>query len=96
VQKDQALLRAFRDKAAAVKEEELERARKDLQRGTDPDRVLQRLSNNLTNKLIHAPTVAIRNASAEGRADFLEYLRLLYDVADEDTTSSPKKNQQED
>jgi glutamyl-tRNA reductase len=96
VQKDQALLRAFRDKAAAVKEEELERARKDLQRGTDPDRVLQRLSNNLTNKLIHAPTVAIRNASAEGRADFLEYLRLLYDVADEDTTSSPKKNKQED
>ena len=39
---------------------------------------LARLSRNLTNKLIHTPTVAIRNASAEGRTDLLEYLRGLY------------------
>lgn len=80
VQKDQALLRAFRDQAKAIQAESLARARKDLQRGTDPERVLERLSNDLTNKLIHAPTMAIRDASAEGRADLLDYLRVLYDV----------------
>jgi len=40
--------------------------------------VLADLARSLTNKLIHAPTVAIRNASADGRADELEYLKSLY------------------
>ncbi len=92
VQKDQALLRAFRDQAKAIQAESLARARKDLQRGTDPERVLERLSNDLTNKLIHAPTMAIRDASADGRADLLDYLRILYNV---DTDADQPKNQEE-
>lgn len=92
VQKDQALLRAFRDQAKAIQAESLSRAKKDLQRGTDPERVLERLSNDLTNKLIHAPTMAIRDASADGRADLLDYLRVLYDV---DTDPDQIKNQEE-
>ncbi|MEE4282905.1 MAG: glutamyl-tRNA reductase [Pseudomonadales bacterium] len=92
VQKDQALLRAFRDQAKAIQAESLSRAKKDLQRGTDPERVLERLSNDLTNKLIHAPTMAIRDASADGRADLLDYLRILYDV---DTDPDQIKNQEE-
>ena len=92
VQKDQALLRAFRDQAKAIQAESLARAKKDLQRGTDPERVLERLSNDLTNKLIHAPTMAIRDASADGRADLLDYLRMLYDV---DTDTDQPENQEE-
>ncbi|CAE7149687.1 hemA [Symbiodinium pilosum] len=92
VQKDQALLRAFRDQAKTIQAESLSRAKKDLQRGTDPERVLERLSNDLTNKLIHAPTMAIRDASADGRADLLDYLRILYDV---DTDPDQIKNQEE-
>ncbi len=92
VQKDQALLRAFRDQAKTIQAESLSRAKKDLQRGTDPERVLERLSNDLTNKLIHAPTMAIRDASADGRADLLDYLRVLYDV---DTDPDQIKNQEE-
>ncbi|XOV83378.1 MAG: glutamyl-tRNA reductase [bacterium] len=92
VQKDQALLRAFRDQAKNIQAESLARAKKDLQRGTDPERVLERLSNDLTNKLIHAPTMAIRDASADGRADLLDYLRVLYDV---DTEADPHKHQEE-
>ena len=94
VKKDQALLRAFRDQAKEIQVEELERATKELQRGTDPARVLERLSNNLTNKLIHAPTVAIRDASAEGRSDLLEYLRTLYGV-EEDANAPPPSFQEE-
>jgi glutamyl-tRNA reductase len=92
VKKDQALLRAFRDQAKEIQQESLARATKDLQRGSDPQRVLERLSNDLTNKLIHAPTMAIRDASAQGRTDVLEYLRTLYDVTNADRDPD---NQQE-
>ncbi len=74
----QALLRDFRDSAQRIQETELEKALKDLNRGQDPAAVLERLSRGLTNKLIHPPTTAIRNAAADGRADLLEYLKTLY------------------
>lgn len=92
VQKDQALLRAFREQAKTIQQESLQRAMKDLERGTDPERVLQRMSNDLTNKLIHAPTMAIREASADGRTDLLEYLRTLYGVADAADSTKPQED----
>jgi glutamyl-tRNA reductase len=78
VQQSQALLKDFRARAKAVEQEELEKALQDLQRGASPEIVLARLSSSLTNKLIHAPTAAIREASADGRNDVLEYVRALY------------------
>ena len=74
----QALLRSFREQAADVQEAELARALKDLKKGEDPEAVLRAFSRGLTNKLIHTPTTAIRNAAAEGRADLLDYLKTLY------------------
>lgn len=80
VQQGQDVLRSYRDRASQTREEELARALADLQRGTAPADVLARLSQSLTNKLIHAPTRAIRDASADGRADLLEYARDLFDL----------------
>ena len=74
----QALLRQFRDRAMAVQEAELEKALKELAKGVAADTVLGQLSRGLTNKLIHTPTSAIRNATADGRTDLLEYLKTLY------------------
>jgi glutamyl-tRNA reductase len=76
----QAMLRRFRDNAQAVQAAELAKALKDLQTGRDPEAVLTSLSASLTNKLIHAPTVAIRTASADGRTDILETLKNLYQL----------------
>lgn len=73
-----ALLRGFRDQAEAIKSTELDRALKDLNRGADPEAVMAALARSITNKLIHQPTVAIREASADGRNDLLEYLKTLY------------------
>jgi glutamyl-tRNA reductase len=42
--------------------------------------VLHQLARNLTNKLIHAPTVAIRNASADERVEDLDFLKTLYQL----------------
>jgi glutamyl-tRNA reductase len=38
---------------------DVERARRRLQRGADPARVLDELSRRLTNKLLHAPLRAL-------------------------------------
>jgi glutamyl-tRNA reductase len=82
IKQGQALLKDFRDQARSTQDAELERALKELEKGQDAREVLARLSHNLTNKLIHAPTVAIRDASADGRADLLEFLRGLYALPD--------------
>ena len=55
---------------------------------------MERFGNDLTNKLIHAPTMAIRDASAEGRNDILDVLRALYDV--EESEMAQQNKQQED
>lgn len=74
----QALLRSFRDSAESIQQAELQKALKELGNGADPQAVIQGLSRSLTNKLIHAPTLAVRNASADGRADLLEFFKTLY------------------
>lgn len=72
------LLKRFREQADAVKSAELDRATKELAGGADPEAVMASLARGITNKLIHQPTVAIREASADGRSDLLEYLKTLY------------------
>ena len=76
----QAMLRRFRDNAREIQAAELDKALKDLQAGGKPEEVIAALSNALTNKLIHAPTVAIRSASADGHTDLLETLKALYQL----------------
>ena len=63
-----------------MQQAELHKALRDLQSGIDPQVVVESLSRSLTKKLIHAPTVAVRNASADGRNDLIEYFRTLYQL----------------
>jgi glutamyl-tRNA reductase len=76
----QGLLRRFRASAEAVQDAELARAVRELRAGADPETVLASLARSLTNKLIHPPTAAIRNASAEGHTELLDYLKTLYQL----------------
>ncbi len=71
-------LRAMRDKAHAFKEQELEKALRQLQNGRPAEAVLQQLAHGLTNKLIHSPTVQMKKASAKGRNDLLLLTQELY------------------
>ena len=89
VQLGQSVLTSFRSQAQSLQNAELEHALKDLENGTPPEEVLSRLSRNLTNKLIHAPTMAIRNASAEGQADLLEYCRTIFGLSTEGQAGVP-------
>jgi glutamyl-tRNA reductase len=46
-----------------------------------PSATLQKMASTLTNKLIHPTTAAIRDASAEGRTDRLDFIQTTHDLA---------------
>jgi len=74
------LIRALRDKAEEARRHELERALKHLARGDDPKQVLEALSQGLTNKLMHAPTQALNEATGEERRTLADTLARLFRI----------------
>jgi glutamyl-tRNA reductase len=75
-------LRAFRGKAEGLRDLELEKALRALEKGESPAKVLESLARGLTNKLIHAPSVQLKKASADGRDDALLLTRELFELDD--------------
>ena len=72
------LIRALRDQAEDARRHEMERALKLLARGDDPRQVLEALSQGLTNKLMHAPTQALNEATGEERRTLAGTLARLF------------------
>lgn len=73
-------LRALRTKAESVRDLELEKALKQLENGKDATQVMQQLARGLTNKLIHSPSVQMKNAMAQGRVEMLELTHELFEL----------------
>ena len=71
-------MQGFRQQAMQVRDSEVERSLKALANGTDPKQALEQLAASLTNKLIHPTTAAIRDASADGRSDRLDFIQQTY------------------
>src|SRR5690606_31408726 len=72
------VLKAFRQQAESMRDEELAKARRLLARGLAPDEVLASLARGLTNKLLHAPSVQLKKLSADGRVDALSLTQELF------------------
>jgi len=73
-------IRAVRDHGEHLRDLELQRARRMLERGEAPETVLYLLARGLTNKLLHAPSAAIRRAGFDGRRELLEAATELFDI----------------
>ena len=74
------LIRALRDKAEDARRYEVERALRLLAKGDDPKQVLEALSQGLTNKLMHAPTQALNEATGEERRTLADTLARLFRI----------------
>jgi glutamyl-tRNA reductase len=74
------VVKEYRQMAEQLREQELQRALRGLSRGDDPGQALAQLARGLTNKLIHAPTAGLKQASIDGRQDLLENARKLLGV----------------
>jgi glutamyl-tRNA reductase len=75
------LIRDIRQRAEDMRRYEIERARRQLARGDAPDAVLERLSQALTNKFLHAPISVLNDAAAapdEERKRQLELVARFY------------------
>lgn len=68
----------IRDNVQHLREQQLEKAIKQLQQGQDPEQVLRQFAHAFTNKVLHAPTIALRKASADGKVEALEWARELF------------------
>lgn len=73
-------IRALRDHAERNRRHELARALRSLGNGDDARKVLERLSEALTNKLMHGPTHALNTASDDEREQLVQTLSRLYQI----------------
>lgn len=81
-------LTAFRRSAEDTRNTELDKALKNLAKGESPDRVLSQLARNLTNKLIHKPSIAMKEAGAQGREDLISWTHDLFGLDVDQSHSS--------
>ncbi len=70
-------IRQLRDAAELLKREALEKALAQLRNNTDPEKALERLANEITNKLMHRPTIEMRKALQNDDRERIELLKSL-------------------
>lgn len=87
-----ATVKAYRQKAEELRDQELQKALRNLQAGTQPEQVLQQFARNLTNKLIHSPTAVLKEASANGRQQVVQVAQELFEISVDDITSVNPEN----
>ncbi|MEY3660142.1 MAG: hypothetical protein RLZZ169_967 [Pseudomonadota bacterium] len=92
-----ATLRSFREKAEQLRDAEVDKALRSLEKGGDPRDVVRELARLLTNKLLHAPSVQMKKASADGREELIHLAEQLFELeaSNEATTAGePARLQQ--
>ncbi len=70
-------IRQLRQNAESIKQEALQKAQSMLENGDDIDKALQTLASNLTNKLLHGPTVEMRKAIKDEDEALIQFLHSL-------------------
>jgi len=82
-------LKRLRAHGEAAKADVLARAQQQLAAGQDPAEVLNFLAHTLTNRLLHAPTIALREAALTGNADLARAAEKLFAEGDVDRNGKP-------
>ena len=85
--RQQPLLR-LRAHGEAARADALARARQQLAAGMPPEQALDLLAHTLTNRLLHAPTVALREAALSGDGDLARAAEKLFPAASTDDTGA--------
>jgi len=78
-------IRSLRESADSIRASELKKAQRALESGEKPEAVIEQLARALTNKLMHDPSAALRQADHDGDAVLLEAARRLFNIGDDDS-----------
>ena len=73
-------IRTLREQTCETQAMELEKARRRIQAGDNPEQVLEMLAHNLTNKYLHEPSQRLRIAEMEGNVSLISAARKLFDL----------------
>ncbi len=73
-------IKALRDQAEAMRKIELEKALKLIQKGENPDKVLEALSTALTNKFLHAPSHVLNQAHGDEHTRLEQLMKQIYQI----------------
>jgi glutamyl-tRNA reductase len=77
------LIRALRAEGERLREQALEAALRQLARGEAPEKVLETLSVQLTNKLMHPPTQALSSRQRDDHARLVDAVARIYHLHSE-------------
>ena len=77
-------IRAYRSQMEDICHTELLKARQQLRQGADPVQVLDEFAQAFIKKLLHTPSVQLRQAGVEGRFEFLNFAKQLFAIPDHD------------
>lgn len=75
-------IRAYRGQIEDICQAELMKAKLQLSQGDDPEQVLEMFAHAFTRKLLHAPSVQLRQAGVEGRFELLRFAKQLFSIPD--------------
>lgn len=76
-------IRALRESADVIRENELRRAHQKLAHGEDPAKIIDQLARALTNKFTHAPSETLRRADHDSSDELAAAARRLFNLDDE-------------
>jgi glutamyl-tRNA reductase len=74
------MIRAYRKKMEQFRDGELTNALKALKNSDNPEVIIKAFAYRLTNKLIHQPTIKLRDAAYNGHETSLNLLKDLFDL----------------
>lgn len=74
------IIKKLREQSEVIRKESLENAAKQLNNGEDPLEILKQLSVQLTNRLLHTPTVMIAAHENKQQHDMADLVSYLYDL----------------
>lgn len=77
------LITSLRDRGDALRAEVMQQARRRLAKGADSDEVLEYVTASLLKKLLHQPTVKLREAGETADNTLIEAARILFGLSDD-------------
>lgn len=82
LQSTSSTLKSLRQSAQSERDALLARARQELERGGEPEEVMRRFAHRLVNRLLHGPSIRLRQAAENGDEDLLAAARFYFNGED--------------
>lgn len=82
-------IKAYREQIEELCSGELMKAKEQLSLGKNPANVLDTFAHAFTQKLLHGPSLQLRQAGAEGKFELVQLAKLLFTLPDHELEVSP-------